>query len=91
MVVTEKCDVYSFGVLALEIMMGSHPRNFLSSFTTLKSIKPITLNDVLDKRLPNPTRQQQHGILLVLTQALAGLCSNPKFRPSMISSSQDFL
>jgi serine/threonine protein kinase len=26
--------VYSFGVVALEIMMGSHPGEFLSSFTT---------------------------------------------------------
>jgi len=28
-VVTEKCDVYSFGVLVLEVMMGKHPRDLL--------------------------------------------------------------
>ncbi|KAK1575747.1 hypothetical protein Q3G72_007969 [Acer saccharum] len=27
MAVTEKCDVYSFGVLVLEILMGRHPGN----------------------------------------------------------------
>ncbi|KAK1381315.1 putative leucine-rich repeat receptor-like protein kinase [Heracleum sosnowskyi] len=34
MVTTEKCDVYSFGVVVLEIIMGSHPGDFLSSFTS---------------------------------------------------------
>ena len=27
---TKKCDVYSFGVLALEIILGSHPGNLIS-------------------------------------------------------------
>ncbi|KAK1383666.1 Protein kinase domain-containing protein [Heracleum sosnowskyi] len=59
MVVTEKCDVYSFGVVALEIMMGSHPGDFISSFTTCKSTQTRSLNDILDRRLPRPTREQE--------------------------------
>ena len=81
MVVTEKCDVYSFGVMALEIMMGSHPGDFLSSFP--QSTPSRMLNDLLDTRLPRPTRQQEHDIVLILRQSFACLCSNPKFRPCM--------
>ncbi|KAL8124494.1 hypothetical protein AgCh_012221 [Apium graveolens] len=90
MTVTEKCDVYSFGVVALEIMMGSHPGDFISSFTNSKSTQTRSLNDILDTRLPRPTREQELDIILVLKQAFACLCSKPKFRPSMITLSQDF-
>nr|XP_017218136.1 PREDICTED: probable leucine-rich repeat receptor-like protein kinase At1g35710 isoform X2 [Daucus carota subsp. sativus] len=90
MVVNEKCDVYSFGVVALEIIMGSHPGDFLSSFTSLKCIESRMLNDLLDTRLPRPTRQQEHDIVLVLKQAFACLSSNPKFRPAMITLSKEF-
>ncbi|KAL1804451.1 hypothetical protein ACET3Z_033098 [Daucus carota] len=89
MVVTEKCDVYSFGVVALEIMMGSHPGDFLSSFTTSRSTPNRMLNDLLDTRLPRPTRQQEHDIVLILRQSFACLCSNPKFRISMNTLSQE--
>ncbi|KAL1804453.1 hypothetical protein ACET3Z_033100 [Daucus carota] len=89
MVVTEKCDVYSFGVVALEIMMGSHPGDFLSSFTTSRYTPNKMLNDLLDTRLPRPTRQQEHDIVLILRQSFACLCSNPKFRPSMTTLSQE--
>ena len=89
MVVTEKCDVYSFGVVALEIMMGSHPGDFLSSFTTSRFTPNRMLNDLLDTRLPRPTRQQEHDIVLILRQSFACLCSNPKFRPSMNTLSQE--
>ncbi|KAL1804450.1 hypothetical protein ACET3Z_033097 [Daucus carota] len=87
MVVTEKCDVYSFGVVALEIMMGSHPGDFLTSFPGSTSNR--MLNDLLDTRLPRPTRQQEHDIVLILRQSFACLCSNPKFRPSMNTLSQE--
>ncbi|XP_017225546.1 MDIS1-interacting receptor like kinase 2 [Daucus carota subsp. sativus] len=87
MVVTEKCDVYSFGVVALEIMMGSHPGDFLTSFPGSTSNR--MLNDLLDTRLPRPTRQQEHDIVLILRQSFACLCSNPKFRPSMNTLSHE--
>ncbi|KAK3199322.1 hypothetical protein Dsin_022737 [Dipteronia sinensis] len=31
MIVIEKCDFYSFGVMSLETLMGRHPRELLSS------------------------------------------------------------
>jgi serine/threonine protein kinase len=42
--VTEKCDVYSFGVLVLELFMGHHPGGFLSSMAN----KSTPLMDLLD-------------------------------------------
>lgn len=90
-VVTEKSDVYSFGVVVLEIMMGRHPGDLLSTFTTLRSTENKMMNDILDRRLQRPTRPQETEIILVLTQASACLQSNPKFRPSMRSLSYEFL
>ncbi|XP_074338719.1 MDIS1-interacting receptor like kinase 2-like isoform X3 [Apium graveolens] len=91
MVATEKCDVYSFGVVALEIIMGSHPGDFLLSFSSPRcSESKMMLNELLDTRLPLPTRNQEHDIILVLKQVFTCLRSNPKFRPSMITLSREF-
>ncbi|WOH15275.1 hypothetical protein DCAR_0934812 [Daucus carota subsp. sativus] len=89
MIVTEKCDVYTFGVVALEIMMGSYPGDFISSFTISRFTSNRMLNDLLDARLPHPTRQQEYDIVLILRISFACLCSNPKFRPSMNTVSQE--
>ncbi|KAM7489837.1 hypothetical protein LguiB_027321 [Lonicera macranthoides] len=66
MVVTEKCDVFSFGVVALEILMGKHPGDLLSSLTS-PSTKNSMVNDVLDPRLSLPTdRLVEWDIVLVI-------------------------
>ncbi|XP_042489435.1 probable leucine-rich repeat receptor-like protein kinase At1g35710, partial [Macadamia integrifolia] len=54
MVITEKCDVYSFGVLALETIMGRHPRELISSLTSLVGQKML-LRDMLDPCLTFPS------------------------------------
>ena len=53
MIVTEKCDVYRFGVLSLEILMGTHPGELLTSLSS-SSPQNIMLNEILDQRLPPP-------------------------------------
>ncbi|KAI9160728.1 hypothetical protein LWI28_010994 [Acer negundo] len=74
MAVTEKCDVYSFGVLVLEILMGRHPAELIS---------------VLDPRLSPPlTPTLTHELSLMLNIALSCLHFNPESRPPMRAVSQ---
>nr|KYP64472.1 putative LRR receptor-like serine/threonine-protein kinase At4g08850 family [Cajanus cajan] len=81
--VTEKWDVYSFGVVALETLMGRHPKELISSLSN-STTQNMLLKDLLDTRLPLPNfRKDAQNIMLVVTIALACLCSKPKFRPSM--------
>ncbi|CAL5386036.1 unnamed protein product [Camellia sinensis] len=54
MKVTEKCDVYSFGVLALKVIEGKHPGDFIMSLLT-PAVESIQLKDVLDQRLSLPS------------------------------------
>ena len=52
MKVTKKCDVYSFGIVALEILVGRYPHEFLSCLEA--GAFDQHLEDVLDKRLAPP-------------------------------------
>ncbi|XP_043704703.1 probable leucine-rich repeat receptor-like protein kinase At1g35710 [Telopea speciosissima] len=87
MVVTEKCDVYSFGVLALETIMGRHPGELISSLS-LPNAKDIILEDLLDPRLPPPTQLVAQDLIFSLTLAISCLRTNPKSRPTMQYISQ---
>ncbi|OMP09924.1 hypothetical protein COLO4_05002 [Corchorus olitorius] len=92
MVVTEKCDVYSFGVLSLETLVGKQPGELLSLLSAPSSLQNIMLIDVLDARLSPPTSQMVAGsIVLVAAIALACLNADPKLRPTMKQVSQVFL
>ncbi|KAJ0035984.1 hypothetical protein Pint_24204 [Pistacia integerrima] len=53
--VSEKCDVYSFGVLALEVILGKHPGDVLAPFSGSSANMNIELDDMLDPRLPFPS------------------------------------
>ncbi|XP_043704691.1 probable leucine-rich repeat receptor-like protein kinase At1g35710 [Telopea speciosissima] len=88
MVVSEKCDVYSFGVLTLETIMGRHPGELISSLQ-LPNAKDIILEDVLDPRLPSPTQLVAQDLIFSLMLAISCLCTNPKSRPTMQYISQE--
>ncbi|KAK5802300.1 hypothetical protein F383_31149 [Gossypium arboreum] len=92
MVVTKKCDVYSFGMVTLETLMGKHPKEvlpWLSSPTYLVNIKLI---DVLDNRLPLPTSQRvAQKLVHIATLAFACLNLQPKSRPTMKEVCEEFL
>ena len=87
MEVTEKCDVFSFGVLSLEVIMGKHPGNFISSLLSSPSAK-IAYNwpliDVLDERPPQPPKKSIVGdAILVASLAVSCLSETPSSRPTM--------
>ncbi|XP_042515981.1 probable leucine-rich repeat receptor-like protein kinase At1g35710 [Macadamia integrifolia] len=82
MVVTEKCDVYSFGVLTLETIMGRHPGELMSTLS-LPHAKDIILKDVLDPRLPPPTQLEAQDLTFSMMFATSCLHTDPKSRPTM--------
>ncbi|XP_073261492.1 MDIS1-interacting receptor like kinase 2-like [Populus alba] len=81
---TEKCDVFSFGVLALEIVMGKHPDELISTLQSSTDQQEIELKNVLDPRLPPPAAQRiEKEVVSVVMQAFSCLKVNPNFRPTM--------
>ncbi|XP_051151004.1 MDIS1-interacting receptor like kinase 2 [Andrographis paniculata] len=80
MQVNEKCDVYSFGVLALEVIMGRHPGNFMPF---LSGASDTLLRDVLDPRLPLPESDMVGEVAAVVAFALRCLYRTPQSRPSI--------
>ena len=95
MVVTEKCDVYSFGVLALEVMFGDHPGDFLSSMTMGKRTTQVAQNmmvqQLMDKRLPSLEEdvRMSREVIAVIKTALKCISCDPNSRPCMKEVSQE--
>ncbi|KAK8491240.1 hypothetical protein V6N12_030638 [Hibiscus sabdariffa] len=87
MKVTEKCDVYSFGVLALELIVGGYPGDFLSNLSILTAER-IPLNHVLDQRLLPPQPDVENKLVFILKVVVSCLDNNPKSRPTMHTVSQ---
>ncbi|XP_021643034.2 MDIS1-interacting receptor like kinase 2-like [Hevea brasiliensis] len=88
MQVNEKCDVYSFGVTILELVMGKHPGNLISSLWSSASSSSLHdrhkfLEDVIDQRLPLPQNQVAEGVVYITMLAFSCLHINPKSRPTM--------
>ncbi|XP_019102964.2 MDIS1-interacting receptor like kinase 2 [Beta vulgaris subsp. vulgaris] len=93
MAVTEKCDVYSFGILALEVLMGAHPQEHIMTLCSNFSDdhEKIQLNEVLDSRLAYPTGKKViQQLEFVLELATFCLKNNPLSRPTMNHVSQMF-
>ncbi|CAL0312553.1 unnamed protein product [Lupinus luteus] len=86
MEVDEKCDVFSFGVLSLEIIIARHPGDLISSLfsssTTSKASNSL-LKNVLDRRLPHPVMPIVKEVILVAKPTFPCLSQSPPSRPSM--------
>ncbi|XVE81950.1 hypothetical protein DITRI_Ditri15bG0107700 [Diplodiscus trichospermus] len=87
----EKCDVYSFGVLTLEVIMGKHPEDLLLSLSLPKSITTthhISLRNLLDDRLQPPEDQVAEEVVFMVKLALSCLQNSQQSRPTMQHVSQ---
>ncbi|RDY07045.1 MDIS1-interacting receptor like kinase 2, partial [Mucuna pruriens] len=88
MAVTEKCDVFSFGVLAFEVLTGNHPGDLVSYLQTCSEQK-INLKEILDPRVSSPMKNHIPKELdLVANVALSCLKTNPQSRPTMRNIAQ---
>ncbi|XP_043708316.1 MDIS1-interacting receptor like kinase 2-like isoform X2 [Telopea speciosissima] len=92
--VTEKCDVYSFGVLTIETLMGRHPGELLSSLSesslaSSSAVQTMMLKDVLDLRLPPPLPEVYGAMVSIMKMAFTCLNVNPQSRPTMKHVSQE--
>ena len=87
MKVTEKTDVYGFGVIALEVIKGRHPGDQILSLPVSPE-KNIVLKDMLDLRLPPLTTQDEEEVIAIIKLATACLNPNPQSRPTMEIISQ---
>ncbi|KAE8647935.1 hypothetical protein Csa_000317 [Cucumis sativus] len=81
--VTEKCDIYSFGVVSLEVLMGRHPGEALLPLQS-SAQKAIEMEASLDPRLACP----QTGKLLselssLVSIAISCVQAEPHLRPTM--------
>uniref|UniRef100_A0A2C9VIL7 non-specific serine/threonine protein kinase n=1 Tax=Manihot esculenta TaxID=3983 RepID=A0A2C9VIL7_MANES len=96
MKVNEKCDIYSFGMVTLEIIMGKHPRDLLlflstspspSSSSSSSSSLPVDqytlVKDVIDQRLPPPEAKVAKEVIYISKLACACLNINPQCRPTI--------
>ncbi|RHN45467.1 putative protein kinase RLK-Pelle-LRR-XI-1 family [Medicago truncatula] len=82
--VNEKCDVYSFGVLALEILFGKHPGDVISLLNTIGSIPDTKLViDMFDQRLPHPLNPIVEELVSIAMIAFACLTESSQSRPTM--------
>ncbi|XP_078167195.1 uncharacterized protein LOC144561959 [Carex rostrata] len=78
---TEKCDVYSFGVIMLELLMGKHPGDMINLSASDK--EEIILQDIIDQLIEPPTKQDINEILKIIQVAYECLNNNPSLRPTM--------
>ena len=80
--VTEKCDVYIFGVLTLKIIKGKHPGELVGHLMS-STAGDRELKDLLDQRLSHPSQEIEKILVFVLKIAVACLHVNPESWPTM--------
>lgn len=81
--VTEKFDVYSFGVLALEVIKGKHPGEHISKLASVQTTENLQLVEILDERLPFPIPKVENILISIVILIKACLNLDSESRPTM--------
>ncbi|KAH0694072.1 hypothetical protein KY285_021169 [Solanum tuberosum] len=81
--VTKMCDVYSFGVLALEIIKGKHPGKYITPLANSSTIDHVQLSDLLDEHLPFPEDEVKDVLVFIIKLASSCLLETPKSSRTM--------
>ncbi|CAI0548269.1 unnamed protein product [Linum tenue] len=101
--VDEKWDVYGFGVVALEVIIGKHPGDLISSLTTTTKTTspssfsspphPTLLKDIIDDRITQPGEDGEvaKGVFAIAKFALACVRAEPSSRPTMQEVTMDMV
>ncbi|KAF6152084.1 hypothetical protein GIB67_031406 [Kingdonia uniflora] len=89
--VTEKCDMYNFGALTPEVLIGKHPGELISSLTSLSLLtcQNVLLKDILDGRLSPPTLHTCHELFTIAKLAFSCLDASPESQPTIKHVSQE--
>lgn len=90
--VTTKCDAYSFGVVAMEILMGRFPGELISAMHSsdeIESVALLLLRDVVDQRLDTPAREMAGQLVFAFVVAVSCVRMNPDARPTMRAVAQE--
>ncbi|KAM3237855.1 hypothetical protein P3S67_012290 [Capsicum chacoense] len=77
------CDVYSFGVLALEIIKGKHLEEYITVLANSSTIDPVQFSDFLDECLPYPEDEVKEVLDFIIKVESFCLVEAPKSRPTM--------
>ena len=59
-------------MVALEILMGRHPSELLTSLSS-SSPQNMMLNEILDQRLPSPTRLVAQDVIFITTKGVQNI------------------
>ena len=86
-----KTNVYSFGVVVLEVIFGKHPGEFISSLLSSAStsssssstIDHLLLIEEVDPRLSPLADQVAEKVVVAVMIALESFNANPQSRPTM--------
>ncbi|KAG5577289.1 hypothetical protein H5410_057423 [Solanum commersonii] len=77
MKVTEMCDVYSFGVLALKIIKGKHLGDYITVVANSSTIDHVQLSDLLEECLPYPKDEVKDVLAFIIKLASSCLLEAP--------------